>query len=84
MALQQGVRTKTPIKEHEMDVLQLEIEIAQDDLTRVAIYWDGEQLEIGDIVLTGEEVNEVLLTVRRLKEKKLAALRSLQAQGATA
>lgn len=67
-----------------MDVLQLEIQIAQDDLTRVALYWNASQLKVGDIVLTGDEVNEALLTVRRLKEERLARLNSLQTQGATA
>lgn len=67
-----------------MDVLQLEIQIAQDDLTRVAQFWNASQLEIANIVLTGDEVNEVLRTVRRLKEQKLAHLNSLQTEGATA
>ncbi len=67
-----------------MDVLQLEIQIAQDDLTRVAQFWNASQLEIVNIVLTGDEVNEVLRTVQRLKEQKLARLTSLQTEGATA
>jgi hypothetical protein len=67
-----------------MDVLQLEIQIAQDDLIRVAQFWNASQLEIANIVLTGDEVNEVLLTVQRLKEQKLARLNSLQTEGATA
>ncbi len=66
-----------------MDVLQLEIQIAQDDLTRVAQFWNASQLEIANVVLTGDEVNEVLRTVRRLKEQKLANLNSLQSEGAT-
>lgn len=67
-----------------MDVLQLEIQITQDDLIRVAQFWNASQLEIANIVLTGDEVNEVLLTVQRLKEQKLARLKSLQTEGATA
>ncbi len=67
-----------------MDVLQLEIQIAQVDLIRVAQFWDASQLEIANIVLTGDEVNEVLLTVQRLKAQKLARLNSLQTEGATA
>jgi hypothetical protein len=67
-----------------MDVLQLEIQIAQDDLIRVAQFWNASQLEIGNIVLTGHEVNEVLSTVLRLKEQKLAHLNNLQTEGATA
>ncbi len=67
-----------------MDVLQLEIQIAQDDLTRVAQFWNASQLEIANIVLTGDEVNEVLRTVPRLKKQKLARLTSLQTEGATA
>jgi hypothetical protein len=67
-----------------MDVLQLEIQIAQDDLTRVAQFWNASQLEIANIVLTGDEVNEVLRTVQRLKKQKLARLTSLQTEGATA
>ncbi len=74
---------KSPM-ESEMDVLQLEIQIAQDDLTRVAQFWNASQLEIANIVLTGDEVNEVLRTVQRLKEQKLARLTSLQTEGATA
>lgn len=66
-----------------MDFLQLEIQIAQDDLTRVAQFWNASQLEIANVVLTGDEVNEVLRTVRRLKEQKLANLNSLQSEGAT-
>ena len=67
-----------------MDVLQLEIQIAQDDLTRVAQFWNASQLEIANIVLAGDEVNEVLRTVQRLKKQKLARLTSLQTEGATA
>lgn len=67
-----------------MDVLQLEIEIAQADLKRVALFWDAPQLEIADIVLTDDEVNDVLLVIRRLKEQKLARLIALQTQGVTA
>ena len=67
-----------------MDVLQLEIQIAQDDLTRVAQFWNASQLEIANIVLTGDEVNEVLRTVQRLKKQKLARLTSLQTEEATA
>ena len=83
MALLQVLSNMKLLKESEMDVLQLEIQIAQDDLTRLAIYWNAERLDVGEIVLTGEEVNEVVLTVRRLKEKKLTDLRNLQTQGAT-
>lgn len=67
-----------------MDVLQLEIQITQDDLIRVAQFWNASQLEIANIVLTGDEVNEVLLTVQRLKVQKLARLKSLQTEGASA
>lgn len=67
-----------------MDVLQLEIQIALDDLTRVALYGNVSQLRVGDIVLVGDEAAEVLKIVRHLKEQKLARLISLQAEGATA
>ncbi len=67
-----------------MDVLQLEIQIALDDLTRMALSSNASQLRVGDLVLVGDEAAEVLKTVRHLKEQKLARLISLQAEGATA
>ena len=67
-----------------MDVLQLEIDIARDDLVRVAIYTGSEMLELGDIALQGDEVREVLEVIRRLKEKRLAHLISQQTEGAQA
>jgi hypothetical protein len=84
MATRWATSIKKSQKESEMDVLQLEIQIAQDDLTRVAQFWNASQLEIANIVLTGDEVNEVLRTVQRLKKQKLARLTSLQTEGATA
>ena len=84
MATRWAVWIKKTLKESEMDVLQLEIQIAKDDLTRVAQFWNASQLEIANILLTGEEVNEVLRIVQRLKEQKLSRLTSLQTAGATA
>jgi len=66
-----------------MDILQLEIEIARDELTRVAIWWDSEKLELGDFHFAGSEVNEVLLAIRCIKEQKLGRLMDLQNEGAT-
>jgi hypothetical protein len=66
-----------------MDILQLEIEIARDELTRVAIWWDSEKLELGGFHFAGSEVNEVLLAIRCIKEQKLGRLMDLQNEGAT-
>ncbi len=66
-----------------MDILQLEIDVARDELTRVAIWWDADKLELGEFQFSGSEVNEVLLTIRRIKEQRLAQLIRLQTEGAT-
>ena len=66
-----------------MDVLNLEIQIAQKDLEKVESNLNAGELMVADISLTGDEVNEVLSLVRRLKEQKLAHLMSLQNEGAT-
>lgn len=83
MVCPMGIMTTSLLKEPDMDVLQLEIQIAQDELARVAQFWNASQLEIANIVLTGDEVNEVLRTVQRLKEQRLARLVGLQNEGAT-
>jgi hypothetical protein len=66
-----------------MDVLNLEIQIAQNDLQNVEINLNAGELMVAGISLTGDEVNEVLSLVRRLKEQKLAHLVGLQNEGAT-
>ena len=66
-----------------MDVLNLEIQIAQMDLQKVERNLNAGELMVADISLTGDEVNEVLSLVRRLKEQKLARLMGLQHEGAT-
>ncbi len=66
-----------------MDVLNLEIQIAQMDLQKVERNLNAGELMVADISLTGDEVNEVLSLVRRLKEQKLARLMGLQNEGAT-
>jgi len=66
-----------------MDVLNLEIQIVQKDLQSVEINLNAEELMVAGISLTGDEVNEVLSLVRRLKEQKLARLMGLQNEGAT-
>jgi hypothetical protein len=49
-----------------MDVLNLEIQIAQNDLQNVEINLNAGELMVAGISLTGDEVNEVLSLVRRL------------------
>jgi hypothetical protein len=66
-----------------MDVLQYEIRLTKEDLALVEIHWNSNQLKVGEIFLSGEEVNEVLTTVRRIKAQKLARLIGLQSEGAT-
>lgn len=66
-----------------MDILQLEIDVARDDLVRVGVWWGAEKLELGDFQFSGSEVNEVLLAIRRIKEQRLAQLIRLQTEGAT-
>ncbi len=66
-----------------MDILQLEIDAARNDLMRVGISWGADKLELGDYQFLGEEVNQVLLAIYYIKEEKLARLIRLQNEGAT-
>jgi hypothetical protein len=84
MVFLQVPKISTLPKESEMDDLEFEIQSAKNDLVRVALYWNADRLDLGDIALKGEDVNEVLQLVRRQAERKLARLTGLQTKGATA
>lgn len=66
-----------------MDILQLEIDLARDALNRVDSLLGAETLELGNFYFSGDEVNEVLFAIRRIKEQKLIQLIRLQTEGAT-
>jgi hypothetical protein len=66
-----------------MDILQLEIDLARNALNRVDNWLGAETLELGDFHFSGDEVNDVLHAIRRIKEQKLAQLIRLQTEGAT-
>lgn len=63
-----------------MDVLQLEIQIAKDELARAVIYHGTTRLEVGEIVLHGSEIDEVLATVQNVLTRRLNALEQQQGE----
>lgn len=63
-----------------MDVLQLEIQIAKDELARAVTYHGTTRLEVGEIVLHGSEIDEVLATVQNVLTRRLNALEQQQGE----